>query len=289
MKRLGQTQVANNRLGAVGASLPEVFALTFEAVAYAKTFRRRLSLKFKAARLPLTPGEARVLALVARNDGLRQSDLAQMLSAEPMALGGMLHQLEAAKMVRRDQDEVDRRAKRVHLTSTAAPMIRKMERIVRQLCAASERGLEQPTVDQLRDALSRMRKNLVTPAVGEYPERGARENSDAEGKEVIPHQQDKFRIPSEQQPWGNRDLSTWAHRGIKQISPSQCRMARAGLDLSVRDLARLAQVSGLTVTRFENGSGCSDEVIDTLTRILEAAGVEFIEENGEGVGVKIRK
>lgn len=74
----------------------------------------------------------------------------------------------------------------------------------------------------------------------------------------------------------------------RRISPSQCRMARAGLSLSVRDLARLAQVSGLTVTRFENGSvSCPDEAIDALRRTLESGGAEFIDENGGGPGVRI--
>ena len=58
-------------------------------------------------------------------------------------------------------------------------------------------------------------------------------------------------------------------------------MARAGLALGVRDLAKLAGVSPMTVTRFETGKsrGYAD-TIDRLQRALEAAGVEFTEDGG---------
>ncbi len=74
------------------------------------------------------------------------------------------------------------------------------------------------------------------------------------------------------------------------ITPAQCRMARAALEIGVRDLAKMASVSAMTVTRFENGH--SDGYPATLSKIrgaLEAAGVEFIAENGGGAGVRLRK
>ena len=66
-------------------------------------------------------------------------------------------------------------------------------------------------------------------------------------------------------------------------------MARAALKLGVRDLAALAGVSAMTVTRFENGHTKGyDETLERLKRALEAAGVIFIVvDRGEGV-VKLR-
>ena len=68
------------------------------------------------------------------------------------------------------------------------------------------------------------------------------------------------------------------------ISPAQCRMARAGIVMSVRDLARLADVSGLAVTRFENGNTDCPEII--VRRILESRGARFVS-GPKGEGVKI--
>jgi transcriptional regulator with XRE-family HTH domain len=74
------------------------------------------------------------------------------------------------------------------------------------------------------------------------------------------------------------------------ISPAQCRMARAALAIGVRELAGLAGVSAMTVTRFENGhSQGYPDTHEKLRRALEAAGVIFVEENGEGPGVRLRK
>jgi transcriptional regulator with XRE-family HTH domain len=67
-------------------------------------------------------------------------------------------------------------------------------------------------------------------------------------------------------------------------------MARAALQLGVRDVAKLAGLSAMTVTRFENGhSSGSQETQAALCSAFEAAGVEFIAENGGGAGVRLRK
>lgn len=74
------------------------------------------------------------------------------------------------------------------------------------------------------------------------------------------------------------------------LTPSQCRMARAALQIGVRDLAQLAGLSAMTVTRFENErSGGAPETQTALRRALEHAGVVFIEENGGGAGVRLRE
>jgi transcriptional regulator with XRE-family HTH domain len=73
------------------------------------------------------------------------------------------------------------------------------------------------------------------------------------------------------------------------LLPVQSRMARAALGLGVRDLASAAKVSIDTVARFERGDELKERTIDALRRALEEAGVEFIEENGGGAGVRLRK
>lgn len=81
---------------------------------------------------------------------------------------------------------------------------------------------------------------------------------------------------------GDDDVATG-----EAISPVQCRMARAGLVMSVRELARLAEVSGLTVTRFENGNeACPAEMVLRFRRILESRGARFVPKPG-GDGVLI--
>ena len=66
-------------------------------------------------------------------------------------------------------------------------------------------------------------------------------------------------------------------------------MARAALELGVRELAKAAKVSTNTVTRFERGEELRERTVDAIRAALEAAGVEFIAENGGGPGVRLRK
>ncbi|WP_188826366.1 helix-turn-helix domain-containing protein [Brucella endophytica] len=73
------------------------------------------------------------------------------------------------------------------------------------------------------------------------------------------------------------------------MTPVQCRMARAALGLGVLDLAKLADVSTNTIVRFERGEALKQMTVDHLRSVLEAAGVEFIPENGSGPGVRLAK
>nr|WP_202618001.1 helix-turn-helix transcriptional regulator [Aureimonas leprariae] len=71
--------------------------------------------------------------------------------------------------------------------------------------------------------------------------------------------------------------------------PVQCRMARAALGLGVRELAKAAEVSPDTVARLERGEELKERTVAAIQAALEAAGVEFIAENGGGAGVRLRK
>lgn len=73
------------------------------------------------------------------------------------------------------------------------------------------------------------------------------------------------------------------------MQPVQSKMARAALGLTVRDLAELAGVSHDTIVRFEGGSDLKPRTVEAIQRALEAAGVIFVDENGEGPGVRLKK
>ncbi len=66
-------------------------------------------------------------------------------------------------------------------------------------------------------------------------------------------------------------------------------MARAGIGWGIRELAEAANVSTNTLTRFERGERLYGRTVDAIRAALEAAGVEFIAENGGGPGVRLKK
>jgi hypothetical protein len=79
---------------------------------------------------------------------------------------------------------------------------------------------------------------------------------------------------------------------ILKVSTRQIKAARALLAWSQGDLAIAAQVSIPTVKRLEAKDGPLGGYRETATNIrlaLERAGVEFIDENGGGAGVRLRK
>jgi transcriptional regulator with XRE-family HTH domain len=73
------------------------------------------------------------------------------------------------------------------------------------------------------------------------------------------------------------------------ITGTQLRMARAALKLGVRELAASAKVLPATITRIEGDQPANASTLAALRAALEAAGVEFISENGGGAGVRLRK
>ena len=75
------------------------------------------------------------------------------------------------------------------------------------------------------------------------------------------------------------------------ITSAQCRAGRALLDWSREQLAAASMVGLRTIVDFERGAREPQRnvTLDALRRALEAAGVEFIPENGSGAGVRMKK
>ena len=81
-------------------------------------------------------------------------------------------------------------------------------------------------------------------------------------------------------------------RGDKLITSEQLRAARALVRMDQKQLAEQASVSAQTIKRLEKMDGPLSGHVGTIVSIqkaLEAAGVEFIPENGGGAGVRLHK
>lgn len=71
---------------------------------------------------------------------------------------------------------------------------------------------------------------------------------------------------------------------------SQIRAARALLGASQEELAKVVGTSTKTIRRAEAGEGkVAKETLAAIRAALEAAGVEFIAENGGGPGVRLMR
>jgi hypothetical protein len=79
-------------------------------------------------------------------------------------------------------------------------------------------------------------------------------------------------------------------KNVDAISPAQCRAARGLLEITQTTLADRAKLGLSTVVDFEKRRRqVSLVAIKALRDAFVTAGVEFIEENGGGPGVRLRK
>jgi hypothetical protein len=76
------------------------------------------------------------------------------------------------------------------------------------------------------------------------------------------------------------------------LSSELIRAARALLRWEQRDLSSASSVSLPTIKRLESRPGplgAHGSTVAALRKAIESAGVEFIDENGGGAGVRLRK
>jgi transcriptional regulator with XRE-family HTH domain len=66
-------------------------------------------------------------------------------------------------------------------------------------------------------------------------------------------------------------------------------MARAGLGWNVRELAARSGVGANTISRYENGTDAYGETLRKLREALEEGGVTFLDDDGRGPGLRVRR
>ncbi len=116
--------------------------------------------------LGLTRSQGWVLNHLFRNDGVTQSELADILQVEKATLGRLLDRLEAKGWVRRENHADDRRAKRVFLTEEVEPALKAMRAAAADLRRDALAGLSGEDQTRFVDALLAIKANLSRPDNG---------------------------------------------------------------------------------------------------------------------------
>ena len=77
---------------------------------------------------------------------------------------------------------------------------------------------------------------------------------------------------------------------VDLIEPEQSRGARALLDMTQPQLATVSGLGLSTIVDFERSRRpVSPQAIHAIRHALEQRGIEFIDENGGGLGVRLQK
>ena len=139
----------------------------------ARLFRKEYNNRVRE--LGVTRSQWRVIANLYRNEGVTQTELADILEIEPATLARLLDRLEAADWVERRPCEKDRRAKRLHLTDRPAQYIDRMFEVSTEIEHDALSGMSAEEKERLITVLLMIKRNLLsladTPAEPAEPAR----------------------------------------------------------------------------------------------------------------------
>lgn len=124
----------------------------------ARLFGRRFDHNGK--RLGLTRAQCRTLGYLARNEGINQAGLADLLEIRPMTLVRQIDRMEEAGWIERRPDPADRRARRLYLTSKARPILGRIMKVASETRDEVLVQLTPREAEQLIDLLHRVHATL---------------------------------------------------------------------------------------------------------------------------------
>lgn len=114
----------------------------------------------KARQFGMTRAQWAVLFRLERHEGVKQSELAEMLDIQPITLTRLIDRLCENGLIERRSDPNDRRAKRLFLTPAARPVLEKFNVLTSDMMADVLAGIDQPVVEQLVKHLGDIKDNL---------------------------------------------------------------------------------------------------------------------------------
>jgi len=143
--------------------LQEPFARSLAASS--RMWRRHLDLRFRD--LDLSQARWSVLFELSRTEEVTQIELARTLGIEAATLVRLLDGLEGAGLIERRPSAEDRRAKTLHLTETAVPLIVRMEEISVASRAEILEGISQQDLRIATKVLTRIAARLENLSSGQ--------------------------------------------------------------------------------------------------------------------------
>ncbi len=127
----------------------------------ARLLRKRFEQQARARSLGLTRAQSSVLAYLARQEGLNQAALAQILEVEPITLARLLDRLQRAGLVERRPDRKDRRAHLLYLTEAAYPLLDRIFALAAAVREDAMAGIDEADRARLVEILTAMKSNLI--------------------------------------------------------------------------------------------------------------------------------
>lgn len=161
---------AINGLDLMPSAPPNTFCFLLHDAA--RLMRKRF--EQHARDLGLTRAQWQTLAYLARNEGVSQCGLAEMLEVEPITLGRTIDRLEAQGLVERRPHERDRRVWLLFLREAARPLLDVMAPISEATRVEALAGVSEADREALMRVLEAARANLIDASCAQKRERKAK-------------------------------------------------------------------------------------------------------------------
>src|SRR5476651_2712868 len=114
----------------------------------------------RARQFGISRAQWAVLVRIDRTEGLKQSELAEILDLQPISLTRLLDRLAANGLIERRADPNDRRANRLFLTPAARPMLEQLAELGGDMMATVLEGLDAKSNERLLRDLVLVKDNL---------------------------------------------------------------------------------------------------------------------------------
>jgi MarR family transcriptional regulator for hemolysin len=114
----------------------------------------------RARRFGISRAQWGVLVRLNRSEGLKQSELADILDLQPISLTRLLDRLAENGLIERRADPNDRRANRLFLTPAARPLLEQLAELGNDMMATVLDGLDAKTVERMLRDLGLVKDNL---------------------------------------------------------------------------------------------------------------------------------
>jgi MarR family transcriptional regulator for hemolysin len=114
----------------------------------------------RARQFGISRAQWTVLVRLDRSEGLKQSELAEILDLQPISLTRLLDRVAENGLIERRPDPHDRRANRLYLTPAARPLLAELADLGHEMMDTVLEGFDAGANERLLSALNVMRDNL---------------------------------------------------------------------------------------------------------------------------------
>jgi MarR family transcriptional regulator, transcriptional regulator for hemolysin len=114
----------------------------------------------EAARFGITRAQWAVLAKVERNEGMKQTELAEQMEMQPITLTRLIDKLCDSSWIERRGDDNDRRVNRLYLRKAGRQLLGKLSGLRSELTATALEGINPADAHRLLSQLESIKENV---------------------------------------------------------------------------------------------------------------------------------